>query len=343
MMTEIYIKKRKYMIMAGILILAMALFLSLLYFLTINSSKDFTILQNIFFAIIMTAGLWIGCAFIVSYLWGKIPWEHQPLKRILIEVPAIIIYTMVYGSLIFWIEKKLGFNIDQNFNMGYEAFNTVLITLLVTAIHESVFFYKQWKYNFSRSVRLEKDSIEARYETLKTQINPHFLFNSLNSLTNMVAENEQATSYIANLSDFLRYILASRERELVLLREELNILNKYISIQESRFGDNLKTEIKIPESYYHYSVPPLVLQILFENCIKHNIVTSEKSLQVSIYTEGDYIVVANNYQPREVNNSTGQGLNNITERYRYFTVNEVKREVNKKQFIVKIPLLIVNV
>ena len=97
---------------------------------------------------------------------------------------------------------------------------TNLITIIITGIHEAVEFYRQWKYNFSKSVRLEKDNIEARYEMLRNQINPHFLFNSLNSLVALVEDNKQAVSYIENLSGFLRYMLKSRDRQVVLLREE---------------------------------------------------------------------------------------------------------------------------
>lgn len=341
-MTQIYIKNKKYVKTAGILIVVTALFLAVVYFSTLNGAQNLTLIYNILQSVFMTAGLWIGCALIVSYLWEKIPWEDQPVKRLLIEVPAIIGYTMLFGAFTMWVETRIGIKQPEGLNLGFEILITLLITLLITSIHESVFFYKQWKYNFSRSVRMEKDSIEARYEALKTQINPHFLFNSLNGLSNMVADNKEATAYIANLSDFLRYILASRDRELVLLREELDILNKYIRIQESRFGDNLKTELRIAESFYHYSVPPLVLQMLYENCIKHNIITADKPLKIAIFTEGEYIVVTNNYQPKELNTTIGQGLKNIVERYRYFTSNEVKIEMNKRQFTIKIPLLIVN-
>lgn len=119
-----------------------------------------------------------------------------------------------YGGIMFsfslyMIEIRLNI-FERVENLVMEAFVTLLITYLITAIHELVFFYQQWKHHFSKSVRLEKDNIQAKYETLKTQINPHFLFNSLNSLTNLVDDNEAAIRYISDLSDFFRYMLGSR-------------------------------------------------------------------------------------------------------------------------------------
>ena len=157
-----------------------------------------------------------------------------------------------------------------------EIFTTILITFFITSIHESIFFYQQWKYNFSKSVRLEKDNIEARYEALRAQINPHFLFNSLNSLTTMVEDNKPVVEYIQNLSDLLRYMLKSGEKELVLLRDEITILNSYISLQQMRFPETLKIKVDVAESFYHFAVPPLVLQMLVENCLKHNIISKDK-------------------------------------------------------------------
>ncbi|MFB6340092.1 sensor histidine kinase [Saccharicrinis sp. FJH62] len=340
-MDKFMYNRRRYIRTTAILIPGVSLILALVYFLFIDNGNNANLGSNIIHSIIMTSGIWLGCTVIISYLWAKIPWEHHPFKRLIIEIILITSYTVLFGIFVLWIGKQRGLISPEYKNLGSDIAITLLITFFITAIHESVFFYQQWKYNFSRSVRLEKDSIEARYETLKTQINPHFLFNSLNSLANMVSENEQATDYISNLSDFLRYILSSRDKELVLVREEIEILRKYADLQQSRFGENLHTDLQIDAAFYHYSIPPLVLQMLYENCIKHNIISSENPLEIRIFTNDNYIVVTNNLQYRSTVTSTGQGLRNITERYRYFTTKEVIIEQTKKQFSVKVPLLIV--
>jgi len=288
--------------------------------------------------LIMTAGIWIGCMAIVQYLWIKFPWEFHPMKHLILEIVFITAWTMLYSSSLYLIEQKLNI-FERTDDLFMEAIVTLLITYLITAIHELVFFYKQWKHNFSKSVRLEKDNIQAKYETLKTQINPHFLFNSLNSLTNLVDENEAAVKYISDLSDFFRYMLGSRDKELVLVREEVNLLEKYIHLQESRFKTNLNIHVDVPESFYHYAMPPLVLQMLVENSIKHNIISQDKPLKVSVRAEKETLLVENNLQKKSGVSSTGQGLRNITERYRLFTTREVEITKTSAIFKVAIPLL----
>jgi sensor histidine kinase YesM len=288
--------------------------------------------------ILMTAGIWLGCQTIVSFLWKKYPWEEKPLLHLLIEIFSILAYTLLFSYLLYSIGRKY-LNIPKVTDIGFEIFSTLLITFLITSIYESIFFYNQWKYNFSKSIRLEKDNLEAKYEALRAQINPHFLFNSLNGLTSMVEDNKPVVDYIQNLSDLLRYMMTSSEKELVLLSEEIEILKSYISLHLTRFNGSLEIKVEIPATLYTHLVPPLVLQMLVENCMKHNIVSREKPLRVRITADNESITVVNNLQKKNGVISTGQGLDNIRGRYGFFTTNKVEVTENKEQFIVKIPLL----
>lgn len=289
---------------------------------------------------ILAGGLWIIIRTYVIALWRKYPWETHPLPHTILEVIGIGIIAALYNLGFYRIE--LGLNlIDPAEDLGLQVLVTILITYLVTAIHEMIFFYRQWIRNFSKSVKLEKDNIQAKYETLKTQINPHFLFNSLNSLTHIVDENPAAVSYIHNLSEFLRYMLRSRDRDLVYLRDELKVLNHYFELQKSRFTDNLEVHLDIPEKYHLYTLPPLVLQMLVENCIKHNVISSEKPLNISVTAGKESITVKNNLQKKTGVESTAQGLKNISERYRYFTPKEVQIRETHKEFSVTVPILVV--
>lgn len=279
---------------------------------------------------------------IVRILWVKYPWEQHPVKHLILEIFLILLFTNGFVLLIHHIEVSTGM-LEPTEKLAGDIFITNLITLLIVSIHEAVVFYQQWKYNFSKSVRLEKDNIEAKYETLKTQINPHFLFNSLNSLTTLVDNNPDAVDYIQNLSEFLRYMLKSRNNELVLVTEEINIAHKYLTLQKTRFKNNLRTKIEIPAEMMGHSLPPLVLQMLIENCIKHNIVSKEMPLTIQIYIWKDYLVVENNLQKKKAEQSTGQGLKNIIDRYRFFTSQHVLVIETTTNFQVKIPLLKVNV
>ena len=305
-----------------------------------GSVGSLTYLVQIGHSIIMTGGIWLGCMGIVQFLWKKYPWQQHPRKHLLFEIVLIFIYTMIFSSLLYFIELRLRF-IEPADNLMIQAVLTLLITFLITAIHESVYFYYQWKYHFSKSVRLQRDTIQAKYESLKTQVNPHFLFNSLNSLATIVDDNPAAVDYIGNLSEFLRYMLGSHEKEFVLVRDELQVLQKYISLQKSRFGDNLSIEVDVPDRFYHFAVPPLVLQMLVENSLKHNIISKDKPLRVIVTADRESIFIENNLQKKTGVISTGQGLKNIADRYRLFTTREVIITETSTIFKVEIPLLMV--
>jgi len=292
----------------------------------------------VFFGTLTTSLIWIGCILIVMYLWKHFPWETNPYKHLAIEFVLITTYTLLVIYLLYWLSLE-GFYHYEHENTGREIFMTLLITYLITAIHESVFFYKQWKLNFSKSARLERDNIAARYEALRNQVNPHFLFNSLNSLSSISGDNREAVEYIRNLSEMLRYMLNSNEKELVLLRDEIEVLENYIRLQKMRFGAKLQIEPNIPETHYHFALPPLSLQMLVENAIKHNIVTSEQPLKINLWIENETLFVANNLQLKKVTDSTGKGLKNIRGRYTLFTTRQLIIEKTTDSFKVGLPLL----
>ncbi len=299
---------------------------------------------HILHSIVSTTMLWLGCQGITMYLWRKFPWEHYPIKHLIILVLSIALWVLLVGLFFIALQTYLplgpqGTKVEIEWGSNY--FIALLISLFITSIYESVFFYKQWKFNFSKSAKLEKDNIEAKYETLKSQINPHFLFNSLNSLSLMVDENPEAVHYIQNLSDFLRYGLKSRDRELVLMRNEVAMLEKYLALQKARFRNNLEVKVEVDEKFYHYALPPLVLQMLVENCIKHNVISKDKPLTISVMATREQVVVENNLQTKEVETSTGQGLRNITDRYAFFTTLPVNIIKSESHFRVEIPLLTV--
>jgi len=332
-MTPNYFNKYLFLIipLVGILIVG-------IYLISYGINDYKNSIQYLIHGLVITAGLWLGCMSIVMFLWKKFPWEQSPLTHLILEIVLITAYTLAFSSGLYFLEKKF-WQIHAVENLGMEILTTILITYFITSIHESVFFYQQWKYNFSKSVRLERDNIEARYEALRAQINPHFLFNSLNSLTTMVEDNKPVVDYIQSLSELLRYMLKSGEKELVLLRDEVSIMTSYVRLQQMRFPDTLKINIDVTENYYHFAVPPLVLQMLVENAIKHNIISKENPLKVSITAAKDSITVENNLQKKSGVDSTGQGLLNITGRYRFFTTRKVEIDETDEKFSVTIPLL----
>lgn len=193
-----------------------------------------------------------------------------------------------------------------------------------------------------KTERLEKDKVMFQFETLKNQVNPHFLFNSFNTLINIIEDDQKAAvAYVEKLSDFFRDILVYREKDTITLREELVLIRNYYFLQQKRYGANLQLEIKISEAEEGLLVAPLTLQLLVENAIKHNVVSRDKPLLVQIFTEaGKFLVVSNNLQKKKMpETSTGIGLTNIKNRYAILTKEPVLITENATVFEVKIPLI----
>lgn len=192
----------------------------------------------------------------------------------------------------------------------------------------------------ARLERLERDKIAFQFQTLRSQVNPHFLFNSFNTLLNIIDEDQKAASkFVEKLSDFFRDMLAFRDKEVIEMIEELRILENYYYLQQFRFGKSFTLELSIPEPE-QYVIPPLTLQLLVENAAKHNIISKIRPLLVEIYVEGEDLIVRNNLQRKmESEQSTRVGLQNITTRYQLLTERKVAVSETKNHFIVKLPLI----
>ncbi len=317
----------------------LGVFISALFMLENTALIFGSAIRHLLCGVLTTAALWLGCLYIVTYLWRRYPWEHHPIKHLVIEVVVIFTYTLLLSmgvdQLIYWS----GLIVKPVHNFFHESVTTVLITFLITALHEAVFFYRQWKFNFSQSVKLQKQQLEAQYEILKVQMNPHFMFNSLNNLVSIVDDNPLAVDYINQMSAFLRYMIKSRDQELVMVEEEMHMLQKYIYLHQIRFGTILKVDLHVEDNVMKYRIPPLVLQMLVENCMKHNVVSRNKPLRIRIQSTDHYMVIENNINFKHQPETTGLGLNNIIERYRYFTSEAVHIRESENAFKVEVPLI----
>ena len=189
--------------------------------------------------------------------------------------------------------------------------------------------------------RTKSVNLGAQYELLKQQVNPHFLFNSLNTLKSMVEiQDPHSTDFILKLSDFYRFTLESRKMDLITVNEELRILESYAYLLTARFEDGFVLNNEIEPKYLEASLPPFSLQLLLENCIKHNVVSLEKPLHIKLYTEGDYIVIENKIQLKKGNTvSTGIGLDNINQRFMHLVHKEIVIDKDETSFKVKIPVI----
>lgn len=190
--------------------------------------------------------------------------------------------------------------------------------------------------------QLEKENIRAQFEALRQQVNPHFLFNSLNSLKALASTHpEQVENYVIQLSNTYRYLLNHRSRDLVLLEQELEFLKSYFYLLKMRFEKALEISMQIDPEYNSWNIPPLTLQILIENAVKHNIISSEMPLRIKIYTTGQHeLIVQNNLQPREmIEGSSNFGLYNVNLQFKYLCSKEIVIENDDHLFTVTLPLV----
>lgn len=228
-----------------------------------------------------------------------------------------------------WKQQELKLVIDN----GLEAFR------LKT---ENKGLHQEKQNLLLQAERQEKENILSRFETLKNQVNPHFLFNCLNALSSLVHDDpDLAEDFIAKLTRVYRYVLDFRGENLVLLEDELTIIKNYFFLQQIRFGNNLRMYTQVSESLWSYQIPPMTLQMLVENAIKHNIISREQPLTIELYTEEDrFFVVKNNFQKRTGHvESTGIGLENLKARYAFFTHEKPSFGVENGYYLARVPIL----
>ncbi|MBV1924387.1 MAG: 2TM domain-containing protein, partial [Flavobacteriaceae bacterium] len=220
----------------------------------------------------------------------------------------------------------------------------LFISLIVTSIFYGIFYYRHTQDKKLKEQKIIAGTASAKFDALKNQLDPHFLFNSLNVLTSLIEENpDAATKFTTSLSKVYRYVLEQKNKDLVTLEEELKFAKLYMTLIRMRFEDSIVFTIPESLSNPQAKVVPLSLQLLLENAVKHNKVTPTNKLYITITEEGDNLVIKNNIQTKEVlKEGTGVGLRNIQQRYYLLTDRPVSIQKNEKEFYVSIPLLTKN-
>jgi LytS/YehU family sensor histidine kinase len=253
-------------------------------------------------------------------------------------IAAIIIY-LIFKYITAWINgSDLTTVLNDFFVTEFKWwFKSTIGGLSFGAI---VFIVIQWQDALRREQKLREENLIFQNETLKNQVNPHFLFNSLNTLSSLISSRpETADKFIDRLSSIYRYILDNSQRDKVSLSEELAFIKDYFFLHQIRDEDKIMLDITVSEKE-KYSIIPVSLQILVENAINHNMATRENPLKISIYVEAEYIVVKNNLQKKSIPyKSTQIGLRNLSERVKIISARSIIIEETSDVFIVKIPLL----
>ncbi|WKK67230.1 2TM domain-containing protein [Lutimonas zeaxanthinifaciens] len=214
-------------------------------------------------------------------------------------------------------------------------------TLTVVVIFHVIYFYNKYQKKKVKESQIVAKNQTARFESLKNQLDPHFLFNSLNVLTSLIGENPgQAEKFTTKLSKVYRYVLEQKNKDLTSVTEELRFAKSYMELLRMRFEDAVDYEIPQEVSDPELKIIPLSLQLLLENAVKHNVITTEQPLKIKIYEDRGYLIVENTVNPKtSLEKSTKVGLNNIKQRYELVSSNKVSIENNNKIFKVKLPLL----
>ncbi|WP_046744303.1 2TM domain-containing protein [Kordia zhangzhouensis] len=220
-------------------------------------------------------------------------------------------------------------------------FNALIITVVFSVFFHAIYFYKELQKNKVKEQKIIAGTASAQFDALKNQLDPHFLFNSLNVLSSLIDENpRQAQKFTSGLSKVYRYVLEQKNKELVTVDEELKFAQTYMSLLKMRFEDSIVFEAPTEASNPESKVVPLSLQLVLENAVKHNMVTPSKPLHIKIYEEGGNLVIQNNLQEKQiVKKSSGVGLNNIKQRYDLLTQRKVHINKTASDFRVAIPML----
>jgi hypothetical protein len=294
---------------------------------------------------IITAVIWMGNRFIMIYARKKYPQFNQVRTRLYFQSIIMLLFTVVFNS-------SLGRLAEDVFEDGlvkpsradiliHSNSAALFCTIMIIAIYESIYFMHQLKDSVEETENLKRENLKAQLDALRTQVNPHFLFNNLNTLVSLIPEDpDQAVDFVQQLSKHYRHILEVKDEKSILLKDELDLLNAYTFLLKTRFDKNLDVTIDIPTEKLQKRIVPLSLQILMENAIKHNIVSADKPLHIDISTVNGSLVVSNNLQIKnQVNECTGIGLDNIRNRYKLISEKPVNVTSNDNNFTVSIPLI----
>jgi two-component system LytT family sensor kinase len=301
-------------------------------------------LNNCIFSMAIGYPAWKGMMWITMVLERRIPWLKSPIKRMIYQVMALTIF---FGMIIFmgfyiWVSLSEGLSFKTIMSEALPSLKVAFIFMFLSLLAgNAVLFFKNWKAAAIQQEELKRAHLALQYQSLKDQVRPHFLFNSLSSLSTLInTDTEKATQFVHKLSDVYRYVLEQRENELVPLKDDLKFLEDYIFLQKIRFGDNLQVENKL-ELDLNRMVIPLSLQMLVENAIKHNEISKEHPLLIGITSTGNgHVIVKNNLQRREVSESSlGTGLENLRKQITYFSNDPMLVLEEADSFLVRMPTL----
>lgn len=307
--------------------------------------NTYTFLIEFSFYQLYTFAISLTNSFYFNYMLKRQFVNYEIVKRLLfgilgttvitlmtIFVLRILISVLIYGQT---IKNFLEVESWAGYSFG------LWVTLTIVSVFYIVYFYNRYQKNRIKEQKVIAGTASAKFDALKNQLDPHFLFNSLNVLTSLIEENpDNAQKFTTSLSKVYRYVLEQKSKDLVTVDDELKFARTYMSLLKMRFEDSIIFEIPDKASNPESQVVPLSLQLLLENAVKHNMVTPKKPLQIKIYEDEGFLVVMNNLQLKQiVKKSSGVGLENIKQRYKLLSDKKVIINQRAEDFAVAIPML----
>ena len=308
-----------------------------------SSSNEF--LEDFLFYQLYAFVLGYSNMFFFDYMEKKDWKANDTIKRIALGMIGAEVITLIGLFILRVVTSVFYYGVtfkDFIANEGIRNYQFGLwVTLTIVVIFHVAYFYNRYQKNKIKEQKVIAGTASAKFDALKNQLDPHFLFNSLNVLTSLIEENpDSAQKFTTSLSKVYRYVLEQKNKDLVTVDEELDFARTYMSLLKMRFEDSIVFEIPEKANDPESKVVPLSLQLLLENAVKHNMVTTSKPLHIKIYEHNGNLVVENNLQTKQiVKKSSGVGLENIKQRYQLLTTRTVNINQQADSFAVAIPML----
>lgn len=322
-------------------------FLSILLNNLLFDIRLFTDRDVWFFALPLVFGIglatWYVQILVMHWLRLRLPQVPQTARRLTLLALAHMGLTLASYSLVFYGFDAVRF-LGYRFNGSQYGFALAVgsaVTMLGTALWEADYFFIKLKHSLDEKKRLQQLTVQQEFNTLKSQVNPHFLFNCFNTLSSLISEDaRQAEAFLNELSQVYRYLLRNNQDGLSTVKTEMRFIESYFRLLQTRHGDSIQLRVEVDRKYEPYLLPSLSLQLLVENAVKHNILCREQPLVIDIFTTaGNKLVVSNNLQRRNAQpHSNKIGLKNIEDKYRLLGQPGFHILQDEKNFCVVLPL-----
>lgn len=269
-----------------------------------------------------------------------LPVPRKIKLRLFLQIAVGVLFLVAAHRIImYFIEPKLELPESRSGVILGMATGLIFVQMIGNSLTLAR-FSRKWVNSQETIAEMKREKLEMDYNSLQDQLNPHFLFNNLSVLKSLIIyDPDVAVDFTENFTDVYRYVLQSRNKRLVKLKEELEFMKAYCALHKERLGDGLWIETDVPEKYVDKEIAPLTGQLLVENAIKHNVTSKDAPLKINVFVENDYLVVSNNLNLRTASYSTKTGLGNLVRRYELLTEKELIVQYDDERFEVKVPLL----